>query len=100
MIDGDDYINRIVSINLQFDLAMRAVDGFLNSDDAVGRYLTDELKSLHAFTENAAKSSGFDPKQHWAFSEEGSSKYLQGTKETLPKRLNEVRNRIRQNFSL
>ena len=82
---------------MQFDLAMRAVEGFLNSDEAVDRYLTDELRSMQAFTEEAAKSSGFDPKQHWAFSEEGSSKYLQGTKENLPKRLDEVRNRIRQN---
>jgi hypothetical protein len=97
MIDGDDYINRFTAINLQFDLAMKAVEGFLKSEEAVDRYLNDELKSMQAFTEDAAKSSGFDPKQHWAFSEEGSSKYLQGTKENLPRRLNEVNNRIRQN---
>jgi hypothetical protein len=97
MIDGQDYLSRLTAINMQSDLALRAINGFLDSNEAVEAYLKEELETTRQFTIDAAKSVDFDPKEHWAFSEEGSEKYLSGVKEALPKQLDEVINRIRQN---
>jgi len=97
MIDGQDYISRITAISMQTDLALKALNGFLGSQEAIDSYLQEELETTRKFTEEAAKSANFDPKEHWAFSDEGSEKYINGIKETLPNRLEEVINRINQN---
>lgn len=97
MIDGQDYLSRFTTITMQTDLALRPVNGFLDSNEAVDAYLNEELESIRQFTIDAAKSVDFDPKEHWAFSDEGSEKYIKGIKETLPKKLDEVINHIRQN---
>lgn len=97
MIDGENYLQRLTGINLQFDLALRAVDGFKGSAETIENYLTEELDSMRKFTVEAAKSSGFDPEKHWVFSAEGSKKYLDAVKVSLPGQLDQVVNRLRQN---
>lgn len=97
MIDGQDYIDRITAINMQTSLALKAIQGFLNSQDAVDTYLKEELETTRKFTEEAAKSAKFDLSKHWVFSDEGSEKYLNGIKETLPTQIEGVINRINQN---
>ena len=97
MIDGKTYWSRFSSINMQFDFAMRALDGFKGSDEAVENYLTDEMHSLRKMLGEVSKDRGVDPSKHWAFSEDGSKKFLDSVKTGLPTRLEEVVNRIRQN---
>lgn len=97
MIDGQSYFDRLAGINAQFDLTLRAINGFKGSNEAVSEYLADDLASLRGFLTEGAKETGFDPAGHWAFSDDGSAKYLDGVKASLPVQLETVLNRIRQN---
>jgi hypothetical protein len=97
MIDGQDYMNRLTDIHIQFDLAMRAIKGFHGSNEAIQKYVSDEIQSLREILGNSSKSQGLDINDHWAFSEEGSKKYMDSVKENLSTRLEEIVNRLRQN---
>src|SRR5688572_12485207 len=97
MIDGDAYMSRFTGIYLQFDLAMRAVDGFKGSKEAIEKYVGEEMQELRAMLGEVSKPSGFDIGKHWAFSEDGSKNYIESLKAHLPSQLDLVVNRIRQN---
>lgn len=97
MIDGENYLSRFTDIHMQFDLAMRAIEGFHGSKEAVERYVSDEIQSLRETIGKSSKEHGLDISNHWAFSEDGSKKYFDSVKEDLPARLEKVVNRLRQN---
>jgi hypothetical protein len=96
MIDGRDYLDRFVGINLEFELALRALDGFKGSEDAIRKYANEELASLQTII-GGAQIAGFSPEKHWAFSPEGSGKFLDSVRAGLPSMLEQVVNRLRQN---
>ncbi len=60
MIDGQSYFDRLAGINAQFDLTLRAINGFKGSNEAVSEYLADDLASLRGFLTEGAKETGFD----------------------------------------
>lgn len=97
MIDGASYLDRLAGINAQFDLTLRAIDGFKSSDEAVSKYLADGMDSLRGLLTKGAKSADFDHTKHWAFSDEGAAKYFDVVKAALPAKLETVVNRVRQN---
>lgn len=97
MIDGQDYIYRLTDIHMQFDLAMRAIEGFHGSNEAVQKYVSNEIQSLREILGNSSKERGLDISDHWAFSEDGSKKYVDSIKENLSTRLDKIVNRLRQN---
>jgi len=96
MIDGENLLKRFTSIHMQFELALRAVEGFKGSKEAVDKYSAQELDELRKLI-TEAPSKDFDPSKHWAFSPDGADRYLKGLKEHLESQLADVVNRLRQN---
>ena len=97
MIDIDDFLKRITTIAMQFDLAFEAIAGFRGSEEALRVYANKELDDLRKMIGEAAKKSDIDLNQHWVFTEAGAEKYITGLKEEIDPRLEEVGNRLRQN---
>jgi len=96
MIDGDSIFKRFISIHMHFDLALRAVEGFKGSKEAIDKYTAYELGELReVITE--APSKDFDPSKHWVFSADGADRYLKSLRDHLESQWDDVVNRLRQN---
>ncbi len=97
MIDGKAYFERLAAVKMQFDLARRALDGFLTSKDAVDKYCEEELNDLRDLISKAQQSKGIDIKQHGIFTADGASSYIESIKAHTNDRIDDVKNRISQN---
>lgn len=91
LMDLDDFISRYAGIAMQFDLGRRAVKG-LGSDTAFERYAGEQLDHARELLKGREIPEG-----HWTRTEEGQRQYTESLRASMPKRLGEVLNRMRQN---
>jgi len=80
MITWKQYSNRMISLNMQFDMAQKTLSEFKGTPEAVERYVAEELESIRHSIRESAEKSGADPTTTWAFSD-------RSVKPTLPGRL-------------
>lgn len=97
MISWEEYFDRIVSVHLQFDLTRKALASFQDTPVSVQKYLEGELEEFRRLILEGREDQPDQLKQHWAFTPEGTEKYFEGLKKSIPERLSEVENRINQN---
>ena len=96
MIDAARYFDRCATLISQYELAVRAVDGFHGDEAAIQSLLDEELDDLRDVIANSFnwQSELYD---HWVFSEQGAESFLKKAKVGVCERLGEVHLRIRQN---
>ena len=97
MVNGDEYLQRITSVFSQFQLARRAIDGFLKSDEAVVRFLHEELEKLGQRLVQGAEKHNVALEGDSSFASDRFRMDLSIARAELPKRLEEVEQRLRQN---
>ncbi len=97
MISWEQYFDRLISLNMQFEIARKIHAGFMGTTEAVDKYLLGELDDIRKLMGEAAKRTGIDPSGTWAYTTEGVDKYLNELRNDLPSQLRNVENRLRQN---
>lgn len=97
MVNGNEYLQRITSVFSQFQLARRAIDGFLKSEEAVVRFLHEELEKLGHRLVQGAEKHNVTLEGDSSFASNRFRMDLSATRAELPKRLEEVEQRLRQN---
>ena len=97
MISWEQYFDRIVSLHLQFDMGSKAVSGFSSTPEAVEKHLESELEAFRKMAREGAERDGVDASGSWVYTTEGAEKYLNELRTTLPSRLRDFENRLRQN---
>jgi len=96
MLTWDSYFDRIVSLHLQFKTALRAFDGFKESEQAMRRYAESELEDVRKLVAEGAQRENIDPQSTWPYDKEAAAKYLDGTKERALETLKNLGERLQQ----
>jgi len=96
MLDWETYFDRIVSLHVQFRTALRAFDGFRESDEAMRRFAEAELEETRKMVDEAAKREQVDPQSTWPYDKEAAAEYLEGSKERALKTLTHLGARLQQ----
>src|ERR1019366_3498451 len=96
MITWEAYFDRIVGVQIQFNMAGKALEGFEQSKEALERYATEDFGNLRKLIHEGAKEAGNDPHSTWVYDEEAVAKYLDGSKANAVRALVDVRARLRQ----
>jgi hypothetical protein len=96
MITWEAYFDRIIGVQVQLNMARKALDGFAQSQEAVDRYATEELGGLRELIHEGAEKAGKDPQSTWVYDEEAVAKYLDSAKEGAVRSLVNVKARLRQ----
>ncbi len=97
MLSFEEYFDRIVSVQMQFDLARKALISFRETPQAVENYMQGELEEVRNLLLEGRDDQADQIKKHWAFTSEGTEKYFEGLKSHLSQGVDEVDNRINQN---
>lgn len=97
MLSWEEYFDRIVSVQLQFDLARKALVSFQDKPEAVERYIEGELEEVRKSIIKENEDQTDQLKQHLAFMREMTESYFNSVKASIPARVAEVENRLNQN---
>lgn len=93
----EEYFDRIVSVQMQFDLARKALSAFRETPQAVENYMQGELEEVRNLLLEGRGDQADQIKKHWAFTSEGTEKYFEDLKSHLSQGVDEVDNRVNQN---
>jgi len=58
MVNGDDYFDRMVSVEEEYQFAQRALHSFATTKETVDQFAHEELGSFHELLTNAPKKFG------------------------------------------
>lgn len=97
MLSWEEYFNRIVSVQLQFDLAKKALVSFKSTPEAIEKYLEGELEEVRNLILKGKEDQAGQLKKHWAFTPDGTKRYFEVLKKNIPDWVAKVENRINQN---
>jgi hypothetical protein len=96
MITWEAFFDRIIGVQVQLNMARKALDGFAQSQEALERYATEELRDLREIIREGAEKAGKDPQSTWVYDEAAVAKYLDGAREGAVRSLVDVKGRLRQ----
>jgi hypothetical protein len=96
MVTWEAYFDRIIGVQVQLNMARKALDGFAQSEEAVDRYATEELRGLRELIHEGAEKAGKDPQSTWVYDEDAIAKYLDSAKEGAVSSLVNVKERLKQ----
>ena len=97
MVNGDDYFDRMVSVEEEYQFAQRALHSFATTKETVDQFAHEELGSFHELLTNAPKKFGVANRKSLGFCARWHCsifRICQGEC-TAPRR--EIENRMRQN---
>jgi hypothetical protein len=97
MINPDAFQKRIGEIAAQRNLAEHALETLLMNDEAIEDFASKQLSIIQETLKKSAAYVRLDVVQSWPFSEKGIESFKSGTRSTFPIRVEELRNRLRQN---
>jgi len=97
MLSWEEYFDRIINVQVQFDLTRKALAVFQETPEAVQKYMEGEIGEIRNILTEKKVEQPDEVKQHWAFTPEGTSKFFASVKADIPKRISEIENRINQN---
>ena len=97
MLSWEEYFDRIVSLQLQFNLARGVIASFRKTPEAVKDYMDQDLEDWRKLITEGAKIAGEELKDHWAFTDEGTKSYFDSARKRIDDDLKKVENRLNQN---
>jgi len=95
-INWDDYFQKLITIQIQFETARMALKGFGENPDTLKGFAEKQLKEIRDIVHEGAQQKGVDPLGTWVHDEEHVAKYLEAAREDATRTLVDAGGRLKQ----
>jgi hypothetical protein len=97
MISWDNYLKRLTSVSVEYDLARRTIVSFRGNQETLNNFAKERFEDLKKADISYRERFGTDTNPTWIPDESEVQSWLQSYIQTLPQTFEEIENRLNQN---